>query len=267
MAEMKSVGRVFGANDEVTSEVATDHHIELSQKGGEWFVVSDSYLDWFNQKLAPDHATPRAAPAAPAPSQQSGVHVEPETAPSGNSMTYNRIAALTYADMYATSYNPNYYNYNPDGGDCANFVSQALYDPVYGANLPREDPNWYYLYGQSGAAASPIAWRYTPSQHQFLINNPYGSYYDFGYFGTSGSWSATNAYDKSYMLTGDIHFYDWYSDGLIRHATIAVGYLGDGTTLIDSHNLDRKRVRYDFDASYDNGTTYYMDRINHTINY
>lgn len=68
------------------------------------------------------------------------------------------------------------------------------------------------------------------------------------------------------MLIGDIHFYDWTSDGVIDHVAIAVSYLGDGTTLVDAHNTNRYHVRYDFGTNYNNGTTYYMDRMNHTIN-
>ena len=40
--------------------------------------------------------------------------------------SYNRNAAVSYAKKYCSNYNPNYRNYNPDGGDCANFFSQSL---------------------------------------------------------------------------------------------------------------------------------------------
>ena len=40
---------------------------------------------------------------------------------------YNRQAAYNYAKKWWNRYNlADYYNYNPDGGDCANFVSQCL---------------------------------------------------------------------------------------------------------------------------------------------
>ena len=40
---------------------------------------------------------------------------------------YNRDAAYNYAKKWWNSFNLNKYNnYNPDGGDCANFVSQCL---------------------------------------------------------------------------------------------------------------------------------------------
>ena len=40
--------------------------------------------------------------------------------------SYNRGSAVKYANKHCKSYNPKYANYNPQGGDCANFVSQCL---------------------------------------------------------------------------------------------------------------------------------------------
>ena len=39
---------------------------------------------------------------------------------------YDRDAAFNYAYRYWDTYNRNYHNYNSEGGDCANFVSQCL---------------------------------------------------------------------------------------------------------------------------------------------
>ena len=44
----------------------------------------------------------------------------------GFSLSYNAGAAVNYARTYCQNYNPHYWNYANDGGDCANFVSQCL---------------------------------------------------------------------------------------------------------------------------------------------
>ena len=44
----------------------------------------------------------------------------------GLSISYSTDAAVTYARKYCASYNPNYPNYIPIGGDSASFVSQCL---------------------------------------------------------------------------------------------------------------------------------------------
>lgn len=57
---------------------------------------------------------------------------------------YDRAAAVTYARKWALGRNPAYYDFDPIGGDCTNFVSQCLfagagvmnYTPVFG---------WFYL--------------------------------------------------------------------------------------------------------------------------
>ena len=40
---------------------------------------------------------------------------------------YYRDTAVSYADYWAYRRNPNYYSFDSIGGDCTNFVSQALY--------------------------------------------------------------------------------------------------------------------------------------------
>lgn len=49
-------------------------------------------------------------------------------AASATNYNYNPSAAASYALKYAYSYNPNYTSYKGKGGDCANFVSQCLYN-------------------------------------------------------------------------------------------------------------------------------------------
>ena len=39
-------------------------------------------------------------------------------------MEYNRNAAIAYAKKWAYKRNPNYYNFDLNGGDCTKFVSQ-----------------------------------------------------------------------------------------------------------------------------------------------
>lgn len=42
-------------------------------------------------------------------------------------MRYNREKAVEYARRWAYDRNPQYYNFDPIGGDCTNFVSQCLF--------------------------------------------------------------------------------------------------------------------------------------------
>ena len=40
---------------------------------------------------------------------------------------YNRDAAVAYAEKWALSRNPAFYNFSGIGGDCTNFASQCIY--------------------------------------------------------------------------------------------------------------------------------------------
>ncbi|MBQ4111039.1 MAG: amidase domain-containing protein [Clostridia bacterium] len=81
-------------------------------------------------------------------------------------MEYNREKAVLYAHKWAYSYNPRYYKFSGLGGDCTNFVSQALfagsgimnYTPVYG---------WYFISLNNRAPA----WTGVNELYRFLVNN------------------------------------------------------------------------------------------------
>lgn len=90
---------------------------------------------------------------------------------------YNRKAALEYAEKWAYSRNPQFYDFEDIGGDCTNFVSQCIFagcgimnfTPIYG---------WYYI---SSYDRSP-SWSGANYFYDFVISNkssgPYGSEID-----------------------------------------------------------------------------------------
>lgn len=79
---------------------------------------------------------------------------------------YYRDQAVAYANYWAYRRNPNYYSFDQIGGDCTNFVSQALYaangvmnfTPTYG---------WYYLSIDDRAPA----WTGVVYLYNFLTTN------------------------------------------------------------------------------------------------
>ena len=58
--------------------------------------------------------------------------------------SYNREQAVRYANYWAYRRNPNYSSFDSLGGDCTNFVSQALF---YAAGVMNFTPDygWYYI--------------------------------------------------------------------------------------------------------------------------
>ncbi|MDR3344667.1 MAG: amidase domain-containing protein [Oscillospiraceae bacterium] len=57
-------------------------------------------------------------------------------------MPYNREAAVRYAHEWVYRRNPKYYDFSQIGGDCTNFISQALF--AGGIPMDKKPDGWYY---------------------------------------------------------------------------------------------------------------------------
>lgn len=139
---------------------------------------------------------------------------------------YNRQSVYEYAKKWAYSRNPKYYNYDPVGGDCTNFVSQCIYAGCMQMNYSKKS-GWYYINGND---KSP-SWTGVDFLYKFLISNK-----------GSGPHGEESAIDK--LKIGDVIQLSF--DGIkFAHSLIVVQ---NGTsiydTLIASHTIDAfgKRV-------------------------
>ena len=79
---------------------------------------------------------------------------------------YNRNNILKYAEKWALSRNPKYYNYEYIGGDCTNFVSQCIYAGCGQMNYSKLN-GWYYINANN---KSP-SWTGVEFLYDFLISN------------------------------------------------------------------------------------------------
>ena len=79
---------------------------------------------------------------------------------------YNREAVYEYAKKWAYGRNPKYYNFDPVGGDCTNFVSQCIYAGCKQMNYNRIN-GWYYINGNN---KSP-SWTGVEFFYKFLTTN------------------------------------------------------------------------------------------------
>ena len=86
---------------------------------------------------------------------------------------YDPDSAIKYAREYAIEYNPEFHDYNPQGGDCANFVSQCL-----SAGGLKQTDEWNYTNGRGSSAWISCKSMYALfSQKYEVIENP--DYEDF----------------------------------------------------------------------------------------
>ena len=80
-------------------------------------------------------------------------------------MDYDRIEAVRYAREWALKRNPALYNFDNNGGDCTNFVSQALRAGGLKQNYTK-DVGWFYISQNNRAAA----WTGVEHLYKYLIN-------------------------------------------------------------------------------------------------
>ena len=79
---------------------------------------------------------------------------------------YKRELATGYAERWALSRNPRYYDFDPLGGDCTNFVSQCLYAGCGVMNYAREN-GWFYINSDNRAPS----WTGVNFLREFLLEN------------------------------------------------------------------------------------------------
>ncbi|MGL4992071.1 MAG: amidase domain-containing protein [Sarcina sp.] len=153
--------------------------------------------------------------------------------------------AVSYAHKYCGaaaddedgfSYNSKYTDFNPAGGDCANFASQILHE---GGGF-RKNATWNYVDG-----AGSVAWVNAQGFKNYMLESGRGSLI------AKGSYS--QVYKAAYnMRPGDFVAYE--KKGRITHISTITGLDSKGYPLVTCHNTDRLLVPYDLGWSNPNIT-------------
>ena len=137
---------------------------------------------------------------------------------------YDRDAAVAYAQRWAFSRNPAYFDFSLIGGECTNFASQCLFA---GCNVMNYTPDvgWFYRSVNDRAAA----WTGVEFFYRFLINNaenPIGT--GIGPFAKEVLLEQLELGDFVQFGRGTGDFY---------HTPIVVGFRGD-MPLVAAHTND-----------------------------
>ena len=158
--------------------------------------------------------------------------------------------AIDYAHMYCGisdneeflfKYNKDYKDFNPEGGDCANFASQILHE---GGGFKKNN-TWAYSNGSASKA-----WVNAQGFKNYMINSGRGCCI------AKGSYEET--YKASFNLRpGDIVAYE--KKGRICHVSTVTGLDSKGYPLVTCHNSDRLLVPYDLGWSNSNITFHFID--------
>ncbi|URZ03234.1 hypothetical protein CLAUR_032800 [Clostridium felsineum] len=221
--------------------VGIRHTTTLVKPNDKWLISSDWYTDCFEDALQ-SYATD----AQPYLYKQN--NAKPIIA-SMNYRAYDRLKAIAYADKYCGAawgssndfkYNPKYMDFNGAGGDCTNFVSQALGDKEAGG-LP-QDGTWRCPMVKYGRATGSRAWSNADGLKNYLIYSGKGSVIKAGTFKELTEASSEPAISK--LDFGDIVCYE-KGRGNIDHFALVTSFDSHGYPLVNSHTTDRYHVPWD----------------------
>ncbi len=233
------------------SGYGVDHIITLSDVGGKWLIEGDVFNDSLMGMPAPEEEKVNTKTYKDGGLRQAGVSAINGKITQTASYTiysgYNPSAAVAYSEKYVyhgaaggtnyeSYYNTAYYNFNPLGGDCANYTSQSIYaggmPQVVCANYGVD--GWFYntSSNRSGSWTGAKELRtYMSNARGKQINNP----------------------SNSQVWMGCPMFVDWTSNGSYDHAYFCVGQNSSGTAIINSHNYDQYHVKWNYGGT---GATY-----------
>ncbi len=220
------------------------HSIDLipGENENDWIISREWYDDPMTKSFKADIYTPEMTEfiAAHAPADLAG-------------LSDARKATVQYADAYCGAasdgsngykYNEEYTDYNPLGGNCANFASQALYE---GGGF-KKNSKWNYKAGKGSRA-----WVNAQGLKDYLLYSGRGSQLARGKY--------PDVYKAAFDLRpGDIIAYAYKGD--VSHISIVTGQDSKGYPLVNSHNLDRYRVPWDIGWN-TNSYSFYLIHVNY----
>lgn len=213
--------------DKVNSfRIGTYHVLDLEYKDEVWIITREWYKDPFEDSLNLNRIN------ADSIKQYISTHTARDLSNIGD----RRKSAVEYADKYngaaseekyGFKYNKKYRNYNSQGGDCANFASQILYE---GGKFRK---NHMWNYDSKGATR---AWVNADGFKSYMLYSGRASLIAYGNY--------EKVYKASYkLLPGDFIAYE--KNGDITHISVVTGADSKGYSLVSCHNTDRNRVPWD----------------------
>jgi len=223
-----------------TFRLGTYHSLDLIPAGNAWIISREWYDDPLTDRMDTD-----------AISGEITACITSRSPKDISDLSQERVSAVRYADAYCGAasdgrngyrYNTKYTDYNPLGGDCANFASQIYHE---GGGLPK-NAAWNFKNGKGSRA-----WVNAQGFKDYMLYSGRASVIATGKYAT--------VYQQSYeLLPGD--FIAYIKKGKVVHISVITGLDSKGYPLVNSHNAERYRVPWDVGWSGD-GVCFYLIRV------
>lgn len=242
----------YMAGSPVEFGIGTRHYqMVLQEIGTQWYIAADDFANPVSAEsmvpnLAPGFVN-RVTPEVPGSSQES----------------VGAARAVAYAERYCGSapgcgggwngrYNHEYRNFNGDGGDCTNFISQVLHAGGF-----KQTAEWAY---DSNTAEGTRAWSNADGLSGFLKASERAVPYARGTYDQITHDTAGHPRGAIGQLRiGDLIGYQEH--GVLVHSAIVVGFDPHGLPLTDTHTNDRFHAPWEF--GWKKGTVYWLWHVHY----
>ena len=208
-----------------TFRLGTSHYMNLKADNDHYIITKEWYTDPFADSLNLENIK----------SDEIRKYILAQKKPDYTADARTQ-RAIDYAHKYCGvsedneflfKYNKAYKNFNPDGGDCANFASQILFE---GGKF-KKNGTWNYC-DRNGTKA----WVNAQAFKNYMVGSGRAGYIAKGTY--------QEVYKAAYNLRpGDFVAYE--KKGKIVHISTVTGLDSKGYPLVTCHNTDRLLVPYD----------------------
>ncbi|MFR2270639.1 MAG: amidase domain-containing protein [Clostridium sp.] len=224
-------------------QIGTQHYLHVRVKDDQYVITKEWYTDPFADSLNLENIN--SAEIKNYILAQNPVELNlSDKQKKAVDYAHKYCGAATNADDKIYLINPNYKDFNGDGGDCANFASQIMYE----SGTFSKNRTWNY---EKGAATRE--WVNAQGFKNYLI------YSGRGYYLAKGSYE--EVYKEAYKLRpGDIVGYE--KNGRITHVSTVTGLDSKGYPLVTCHNTDRLLVPWDLGWS-DKAIKFHLIKVNY----
>lgn len=205
--------------------IGTEHYLNVKIKDNQYIITKEWYTDPFADSLNLENIKSDDIRSYILAQQKPDIQLTQEQQ---KAIDYaHRYCGVSTEEEYEFKFNREYKNFNPDGGDCANFASQIIYE----SGRFKKNSIWNYN-NRDGTKA----WVNAQGFKNYILNSGRGSLI------CKGSYEET--YKESYNLRpGDFVAYE--KGGRITHVSTVTGMDSKGYPLVTCHNTDRLLVPWD----------------------
>ena len=205
--------------------IGTEHYLNVKIKDNQYIITKEWYTDPFADSLNLENIKSDDIRSYILAQQKPDIQLTQEQQ---KAIDYaHRYCGVSTEEEYEFKFNREYKNFNPDGGVCANFASQIMYE----SGRFKKNSIWNYN-NRDGTKA----WVNAQGFKNYILNSGRGSLI------CKGSYEET--YKESYNLRpGDFVAYE--KGGRITHVSTVTGMDSKGYPLVTCHNTDRLLVPWD----------------------